>query len=459
MTVKPPLWARNLYISVTSQFLQRVQDMSEKKPHLNLVVIGHIDHGKSTLMGRFLYEMGAVDPRLLQQYEEEAKKLGRETWKYAWVLDRLKEEREKGITIDLGFYKFETKKYFFTLIDAPGHRDFVKNMITGASQADVAMLVVSAKEGEFEAGISPAGQTREHVFLAKTMGVDQLVVAINKMDTVNYSQQRYEEIKNQLVKLLRMVGYKVDEIPFVPTSAWDGVNITKRTPEKTPWYNGPCLLEAFDMFKEPQRPIDKPLRIPIQDVYSIKGVGTVPVGRVETGVLRVNDKVIINPPKVVGEVKSIETHHTPLQEAIPGDNIGFNVKGVEKAQIRRGDVVGHTTNPPTVAEEFTGRIFVLFHPTAIAAGYTPVLHVHTATVPVTFEELLQKLDPRTGSVAEEKPQYIKQGDSAIVRFKPRKPVVIEKYSEFPPLGRFAVRDSGRTIAAGVVIDVKKAEGY
>jgi len=433
--------------------------MSQKKPHLNLVVIGHIDHGKSTLMGRLLYEIGAVDPRLIQQYEEEAKRLGKESFKYAWVLDRLKEERERGITIDLGFYKFETQKYFFTLIDAPGHRDFVKNMITGASQADVAMLVVSAKEGEFEAGISPAGQTREHVFLAKTMGIDQLLVAVNKMDTVNYSQQRYEEIKTQLSRLLRIVGYKPEEVLFIPTSAWEGANVSKRSPDKTPWYNGPCLYEAFDFFKEPPRPIDKPLRIPIQDVYSIKGIGTVPVGRVETGVLRVGDKVIINPPKVVGEVKSIETHHTPLQEAIPGDNIGFNVKGVEKSQIRRGDVAGHPDNPPTVAEEFVGRIFVIYHPTAIAAGYTPVLHIHTATVPVTFAELIHKLDPRTGSVQEENPQYIKQGDSAVVKFKPRKPVVVEKFSEIPQLGRFAIRDSGRTIAAGVVIDVKKAEGY
>jgi elongation factor 1-alpha len=433
--------------------------MSQKKPHLNLVVIGHIDHGKSTLMGRLLYEIGAVDTRLIQQYEEEAKKIGKETFKYAWVLDRLKEERERGITIDLGFYKFETPKYFFTLIDAPGHRDFVKNMITGASQADAALLVVSAKEGEFEAGISPAGQTREHVFLAKTMGIDQLLVAVNKMDTVNYSQQRYEEIKTQLSRLLRIVGYKPEEILFVPTSAWEGVNVSKRSPDKTPWYNGPCLHEAFDYFKEPPRPIDKPLRIPIQDVYSIKGIGTVPVGRVETGVLRVGNKVIINPPKVIGEVKSIETHHTPLQEAMPGDNIGFNVKGVEKSQIRRGDVAGHPDNPPTVAEEFVGRIFVIYHPTAIAAGYTPVLHIHTATVPVTFAELIHKLDPRTGSVQEENPQYIKQGDSAVVRFKPRKPVVVEKFSEIPQLGRFAMRDSGRTIAAGVVIDVKKAEGY
>ena len=429
---------------------------SQKKPHLNLVVIGHVDHGKSTLMGRFLYEIKAIDERIIREYEEQAKKLGRETWKYAWVLDRLKEERERGLTIDLGFYKFETKKYFFTLIDAPGHRDFVKNMITGASQADCALLVVSAKEGEYEAGISPAGQTREHVFLAKTMGIDQLIVAINKMDTVNYSQERYEEVKEGITKLLRMVGYKVTEIPFVPTSAWNGDNVTSLS-EKTPWYKGPTLHEAFDTFNEPPRPIDKPLRIPIQDVYSIRGVGTVPVGRVETGVLKVGDRVVFMPPKVVGEVKSIETHHTRIEQAIPGDNIGFNVKGIERTQLRRGDVAGHPDTPPKVAEEFVGRIFVLYHPTAIAAGYTPVLHVHTSTTPVTFVELVQKIDPRTGSVAEEKPSFIKQGDAAIVRFKPMKPVVIERYQDLPPLGRFAIRDSGRTIAAGTVIEVKEAK--
>ncbi len=429
---------------------------SQKKPHLNLVVIGHVDHGKSTLMGRFLYEIKAIDERIIREYEEQAKKLGRETWKYAWVLDKLKEERERGLTIDLGFYKFETKKYFFTLIDAPGHRDFVKNMITGASQADCALLVVSAKEGEYEAGISPAGQTREHVFLAKTMGIDQLIVAINKMDTVDYKQERYEEVKDGISKLLRMVGYKVSELPFVPTSAWNGDNVVSLS-DRTPWYKGPTLYEAFDMFNEPPRPTDKPLRIPIQDVYSIRGVGTVPVGRVETGVLKVGDRVIFMPPKVVGEVKSIETHHTRIEQAIPGDNIGFNVKGVERTQLRRGDVAGHTDNPPKVAEEFVGRIFVLYHPTAIAAGYTPVLHVHTATTPVTFMELVQKIDPRTGSVAEEKPSFIKQGDAAIVRFKPMKPVVIERYQDLPPLGRFAIRDSGRTIAAGTVIEVKEVK--
>ena len=357
------------------------------------------------------------------------------------------------MTIDLAFLKFETRKYFFTIIDAPGHRDFVKNMITGASQADAAILVVSAKTGEFEAGMSPLGQTREHVFLARTMGIDQLIVLINKMDTVDWDQTRYEEIKAQLSKLLRMLGYKVNRIPFIPVSGWTGDNLVKKS-DKMPWYKGPTLLEALDMLEEPPRPIDKPLRIPIQDVYSISGAGTVPVGRVETGVLKVGDTVVFMPANKKGEVKSIETHHVRIPEAKPGDNIGFNVKGISRTEIRRGDVAGHPNNPPTVVNEFVGRVIILYHPTAIGEGYTPVMHVHTATVATRFAELISKLDPRTGAKLEDHPKFLKQGDVAIVRFKPLKPVVVEKYSDFPQLGRFAIRDSGRTIAAGTVIEIK-----
>ncbi|RJS83612.1 elongation factor 1-alpha, partial [Candidatus Bathyarchaeota archaeon] len=302
-----------------------------EKPHLNLVVIGHVDHGKSTTVGHLFYLTGNIDERTMKLYEEEAKKTGKETFKFAWVLDKLKEERERGLTIDLSFWKFESPKYFFTIIDAPGHRDFVKNMVTGASQADGAILLVSAKRGEFEAGIGPGGQTREHAFLAFTLGVNQLVVAINKMDdpTVNWSQERYEEVKNEISRMLKMIGFKVEKIPFVPVSGWTGDNLVKKS-DKMPWYKGPTLFEALDMMSPPPKPVEKPLRIPIQDVYSITGVGTVPVGRVETGVLKVGDKVVFMPAGKVGEVKSIETHHVRIDKAEPGDNIGFNVRGVSK---------------------------------------------------------------------------------------------------------------------------------
>jgi len=431
--------------------------MSAKKEHLNLVVVGHVDHGKSTLMGRLLHELGAIDERTIKQYEEEAKKIGKESFKYAWVLDKLREERERGLTIDLSFYKFETSRFVFTLIDAPGHRDFIKNMITGASQADCAVLVVSAKKGEFETGVAPGGQTREHAFLLMTLGVGQLVVAVNKMDdpTVNWSQERYEEIKKEVSELLKRIGFRVEKVPFVPTSAWLGDNVTKRS-ERMPWYKGPTLYEALDQaFEVPPKPVDKPLRIPIQDVYSITGVGTVPVGRVETGVLKVGDRVVFMPSGKVGEVKSIETHHTRIEQALPGDNIGFNVKGISRTEIRRGDVAGHLDTPPTVAEEFIGQIIVIYHPTAIAAGYTPVMHAHTAHVPVRFEELIAKINPRTGEIIEKNPTFIKTGDAAVVKFVPLKPISIEEYAQIKELGRFAIRDMGTTIAAGVVKQITK----
>ncbi len=432
--------------------------MSAQKPHLNLVIIGHVDHGKSTLVGHLLYRTGFIDDKTIRMLEEEAKKRGKESFKYAWLLDKLKEERERGVTIALSFMKFETKKYFFTIIDAPGHRDFVKNMITGASQADAAILVVSAREGEFEAGMSPEGQTREHAILARTMGINQLIVAVNKMDATQppWSEKRYKQIVTILGKFLKSIGYDPSKVPFIPVSAWTGDNLLERSPNM-PWYNGPTLIEALDQLEPPKKPVDKPLRIPIQDVYSIAGVGTVPVGRVETGVLKVGDKIVFMPPGVVGEVRSIETHHVRIEKAEPGDNIGFNVRGVSKKDIKRGDVAGHTTNPPTVAEEFTARIYVIWHPTAIAVGYTPVIHAHTASIAARIVEILAKIDPRTGKTVEEKPSFIKMGEAAIVKFKPIKPMVIEKFSEFPQLGRFAMRDMGKTVGIGVVMDVKPAQ--
>ncbi len=422
-----------------------------EKPHMNIITAGHVDHGKSTLIGRLLYDSGAIPETELRKIKELAKELGKETFEFAFVMDKEKEERMRGLTIDVMHRPFETKKYFITIIDCPGHRDFVKNMITGASQADGAILVVSAKQGE---GVQD--QTKEHVFLMKVLGINQLIVAINKMDTVNYDQKRFEEVKNQVIALLKPLGYNVEKIRFIPISAYHGDNVVKKS-DKMPWYNGPTIVEALDEFELPPRPIDKPLRIPIQDVYSITGVGTVPVGRVETGVLKVGDTVVFEPAGVKGEVKSIEMHHQPIQEAKPGDNIGFNVRGISKDQIRRGDVAGHPDNPPTVAKEFTAQIVVLQHPTVIAPGYTPVFHVHTASVACTIYEITEKLDPKTGQVIEKNPSFIKTGDAARIKARPTKPLVIEKQAEFPQLARFAIRDMGITVAAGICLDVVKAK--
>ena len=429
--------------------------MSSNKPHLNLIVMGHVDHGKSTLTGHLLFDAGYIDQKTIEQYAKESEKTGAgDTFKYAWVLDTIKEERERGVTIDLSFQKFETPKNFYTIIDAPGHRDFIKNMITGASQADVAILVVSGKKGEFEVAVGPGGQAREHAYLARTLGVKNLVVAINKMDdqTVKYSEERYKECRKELEGLLKTVGFDVTKIPFVPTSGWLGDNLSKKS-ANTPWYKGTTVFDALNDFSPPAKPLEKPLRVPIQDVYTITGVGTVPVGRVETGVVKDGDKVIFNPSGKMGEVKSIETHHVRMQKAEPGDNIGFNIRGVAKNEIGRGEVMGHTDKPPTIAKEFVGQIIIIYHPTAIAAGYTPVLHAHTATVGVTFEELIRKIDPRTGQTVEEKPSFLKVGDSALVKMKPLHNIVLEAFSDIPELGRFAIRDMGSTIGVGVVKEI------
>ncbi len=422
--------------------------MAEKE-HMNIVFIGHVDHGKSTTVGRLLFEHGEIDSHIIEKYRKEAEEIGKASFEFAWVMDNLKEERERGVTIDVAHKKFVTDKYFFTIIDAPGHRDFVKNMITGTSQADGAVLVVAAPEGVM-------AQTKEHVFLARTLGVNQIIVAINKMDATKppYDEKRYKEVEEQVIKLLKSVGYKEDMYTILPISAFKGDNIMQKGDNLT-WFKGPTLIEALNNFKAPPKPTNKPLRLPIQDVYTITGIGTVPVGRVETGVMKPNMKVKIMPANKVGEVKSIEMHHEQIAEALPGDNVGFNLRGVAKNEIKRGDVVGPVEHPPTVAQTFIAQIMVLNHPSVITPGYTPVFHAHTAQVACTFEELQKKLDPRTGQTKEENPDFLKTGDAAIVKIRPTRPMVIEPAAEFPQLGRFAIRDMGATVAAGMAVSVEK----
>ena len=425
--------------------------MATEKPHLNLVFIGHVDHGKSTSVGRILLDTGHVQQHLIDKFRKEAEAKGKGSFEFAWVMDNLKEERERGVTIDVAHKKFQTDKYYFTIIDAPGHRDFVKNMITGTSQADAAVLVVAAPEGVM-------AQTKEHLFLAKTLGVKQMIINVNKMDATQpkYSEEKFNAVKAEITKLLAMVGTKADDVQFVPTSAFVGDNVTKKS-ENLPWWKGPTLVECLNALEMPQKPTQLPLRIPVQDVYSITGIGTVPVGRVETGVVKIGDKVTFAPSGAGGEVKSIEMHHEMMDKAEPGDNIGYNVRGVGKNDIRRGDVCGPIGAAPTVAKGFDAQIAVLSHPSVITTGYTPVFHLHTAQVACTFMELSKKMDPKTGQVKEENPQFLKTGDVAIVKIMPTRPLVIEKVKEIPQLGRFAIRDMGTTVAAGMCLNVEKKE--
>ncbi len=423
--------------------------MAQAKPNVNVLFVGHVDHGKSTCVGRLMFEAGKVTEQELAKLKEEAQKHGKVGFEFAFVMDRLKEERERGLTIDLAYKKITTQKYNITVIDAPGHKDFVKNMITGASQADCAMLVIACQHG-----IMP--QTKEHIWLCRTMGVEQMTVLINQMDTVNYSEEKFNKVKADVSALLKTAGFNVDKINFIAASGLKGDNITKKSTNML-WYKGPTLLEQFDLFTTPQKPTELPLRMPIQDVYEITGIGTVPVGKIETGKMKPGQKVLILPARsgtgVPGEIKSIEMHHETLPEAIAGDNVGINIRGVGKKDIARGDVICDASAPAPVVAEFTAQIAVINHPTVIAKGYTPVFHVHTAQVPCQFIELIKTLDPKTGQTAKENPDFLKNGDVAVVKIKPMGNLVLETQKVNPHMARFAIRDAGQTVAAGICIEL------
>jgi len=431
--------------------------MPKDKTHINLVVIGHVDSGKSTTTGHLIYKCGGIDKRTIEKYEKEAEQMGKGSFKYAWVLDRLKAERERGITIDISLWKFETPKYFFTIIDAPGHRDFIKNMITGTSQADCAILMIASPQGEFEAGISKDGQTREHGLLAYTLGVKQMIVCCNKMDeqSVKYSQERFEEIKKETSDFLKKIGYNPETIPFIPISGFNGDNMLEKSANMG-WYKGPTMIEALDLITPPKRPSDKPLRLPLQDVYKIGGIGTVPVGRVETGVLKPGMAVTFAPSNMQTDVKSIEMHHEALEQAVPGDNVGFNVRNLSVKDIRRGYVCSDSKNDPAKeCETFVAQVVIMNHPGQISNGYCPVLDCHTSHIACKFQKIQCKIDRRTGKSIEDEPKGIKAGDAALVELAPTKPMCVEIFSEYPPLGRFAVRDMKQTVAVGVIKGVNK----
>lgn len=423
--------------------------MPKEKPLINIAFVGHVDAGKSTTIGRLMYDSGKLPEQEMNKLREEAKKQGKAGFEFAYVMDRFKEERERGVTIDLSYQKLITQKFEVTIIDAPGHKDFVKNMITGASQADAAFLTIAAKSG-----VQP--QTKEHLWLLKTMGVSQLVVNVNKMDDVEYKEARFEEVKKEASELIRSVGYPLDKVVFIASSALKGDNVAKKS-ENMPWYKGPTVIEQFDKFDAPEKPTNLPLRMPIQDVYEITGIGTVPVGKIETGVMKAGQKIVVLPGRsgkgVQGEVRSVEMHHETLTEAEAGDNVGVNIRGLGKKDMARGDVICDAAQPATIAEEFIAKIAVIDHPTVIAKGYTPVFHVHTGQVPCQFVELIEKYDPKTGTVAQEHPDFLKNGDVAKVKLKPIGNLVIEKQADNPHMSRFAIRDAGQTVAAGVCIEI------
>ncbi|KAB0356233.1 hypothetical protein FD754_000389 [Muntiacus muntjak] len=429
--------------------------MGKEKTHINIVVIGHVDSGKSTTTGHLIYKCGGIDKRTIEKFEKEAAKMGKGSFKYAWVLDKLKAERERGITIDISLWKFETSKYYVTIIDAPGHRDFIKNMITGTSQADCAVLIVAAGVGEFEAGISKNGQTREHALLAYTLGVKQLIVGVNKMDSTEppYSQKRYEDIVKEVSTYIKKIGYNPDTVAFVPISGWNGDNMLEPS-ANMPWFkgwkvtrkdgnaSGTTLLEAWIASCHQLAQLTNPC---------------VCLSRMSTKLV-----VLDCPCGSYGDWCSQPWHggHLCSSQSLPGDNVGFKVKNVSVKDVRRGNVAGDSKNdPPMEAAGFTAQVIILNHPGQISAGYAPVLDCHTAHIACKFAELKEKIDRRSGKKLEDGPKFLKSGDAAIVDMAPGEPTCVESVSDYSPLGRFAVRDMRQTVSVGVIKAVnKKAAG-
>ena len=439
--------------------------MVKEKTHINLVVIGHVDAGKSTTTGHLIYKCGGIDKRTIEKFEKEAAELGKGSFKYAWVLDNLKAERERGITIDIALWKFESPKFYFTVIDAPGHRDFIKNMITGTSQADVAVIMIASNPGGFEAGWAKDGSTKEHMTLANTLGVKKLIVCCNKMDATEpaYSEKRFLEIKSNVKDFLGKKGF-YKKAKFIPISGWTGLNLINKEDDdaqkKVSWYYGNkkkymtlTLMEMLDKQKPPKRPTDKPLRLPLQDVYKIQGIGTVPVGRVETGIIKPGMSIQFGPHGKKSDCKSVEMHHEQLDEAKPGDNVGFNVKGLSVKDIARGNVASNAKDKPAGKTiRFMAQVIVLNH-NNITDNYTPVLDCHTAHIACKFNTIICEIDPRSGKtkrMREDKPLVLKKNQACYAAMVPTKPMTVEPFSMFPPLGRFAIRDMRRTVAVGVI---------
>ncbi|XP_073193468.1 HBS1-like protein isoform X4 [Lepidochelys kempii] len=431
-----------------------LEKRQEGKQLLNLVVIGHVDAGKSTLMGHLLYLLGNVNKRTMHKYEQESKKAGKASFAYAWVLDETGEERERGVTMDVGMTKFETKTKVITLMDAPGHKDFIPNMITGAAQADVAILVVDASRGEFEAGFETGGQTREHGLLVRSLGVTQLAVAVNKMDQVSWQQERFQEITSKLGQFLKQAGFKESDVAYIPTSGLGGENLVTscRSSELTEWYKGKCLLEQIDSFKPPQRSVDKPFRLCVSDVFKDQGSGFCVTGKIEAGYIQTGDRLLAMPPNETCTAKGITLHDEPVDWAAAGDHVSLTLTGMDIIKINVGCIFCGLKEPIKACTRFRARVLIFNIDVPITKGFPVLLHYQTVSEPATIRRLLSILHKSTGEVTKKKPKVLTKGQNALIELQTQRPVALELYKDFKELGRFMLRYSGSTIAAGVVTE-------
>ncbi|BGP34949.1 translation termination factor GTPase eRF3 [Rhodotorula toruloides] len=433
--------------------LYGVEDAKDVKPHMNIVFIGHVDAGKSTMGGNILYLCGMVDKRTLEKYEREAKEAGRESWYLSWALDSTSQEREKGKTVEVGRAYFETDVRRYTILDAPGHKNFVPSMISGAAQADVAVLVISARKGEFETGFEKGGQTREHAMLVKTAGVQKLVVVVNKMDdpTVNWDKARYDEIVTKLSPFLKGTGYNMKtDVTFIPVSGFTGANIKEPVDRKVaPWVEGTSLLSFLDEMPLMDRKNNAPLMMPISEKYG--DMGCVVVGKVESGKVRKNQDLLLMPNKTPVQVAAIFNEmEEEVSLALCGDNVRIRLRGIEDTDVNVGFVLTDPKKPVSVVTQFEAQLVILDTKNIITAGYSAVMHVHTASEEVTLSALLNYYDKKTGRKSRRPPQFAKKGMKIIARIDVAGPISLEKFSDHPQLGRFTLRDEGKTVAIGKV---------
>lgn len=429
---------------------------SSRREHVNLVFIGHVDAGKSTIGGQILFLTGSVDERLIQKYEREAKEKNRDSWYMAYIMDTNEEERAKGKTVEVGRAHFETAKKRYTILDAPGHKNYVPNMIAGAAQADVGVLVISSRKGEFETGFERGGQTREHAQLAKTLGVSKLVVVVNKMDdpSVLWAQARFEEVETKLSPFLKQCGYNVKrDVTFLPISGLMGHGMKDRLPEgMAPWYSGPALFECLDALEPQDRSPDAPFRMPLIDKYKEDGKVIV-MGKTEAGMVRRGDSLLVMPNRTLVKVSGIFRDADEIAAARPGENIRLRLTGVEEEEVSAGFVLCSALHPVPVVVEFDALLSVLElleHKSIFTAGYKAVLHIHTATEECEVTMLHYQLDPKTKLPIKKKCLFLKSGSIALVRIQLAGTLCLERFKDYPQLGRFTLRDEGRTIAIGKV---------